>query len=86
MDAPTETLAGIHRPSGLFGAPAVTDYQVAGGFVSGRFTSRTDLTDCMLRQLDDDQNVHKVLAVATISGQSSFLKLFLTEGIGKKAA
>jgi putative NADH-flavin reductase len=76
----------ILRASGLFGAPSVTDYRVTDGFVSGQFTSRTDLADCMLRQLDDDQNAHKALAVATVSGQPSFLKFFLTEGIGKKAA
>ena len=36
--------------------------------------------------LDDDQNVHKALAVATVSGQPILFKFFLTEGIGKKAA
>ena len=76
----------ILRPSGLFSTPSVTDYQVTDGFVSGRFTSRTDLADCLLRQLGDDQNVHKALAVATVSGQPSFLQFFLTEAIGKKAA
>ena len=73
-------------PSGLFEAPSVTDYQVTDGFVSGRFTSRTDLADCMLRQLDEEQNVPKALAVSTVSGQPSFLKYFLAEGLGKKAA
>jgi nucleoside-diphosphate-sugar epimerase len=76
----------ILRPSGLFATPSVTDYHVTDGFVSGRFTSRTDLADCMVRQLDDDRNVHKALAVATVSGQPSFLQFFLTEGISKKAA
>jgi uncharacterized protein YbjT (DUF2867 family) len=76
----------ILRPSGLFGAPSVTDYRATDGLVSGQFTSRTDLADCLLRQLDNEQNVHKVLAVATVSGQPSFLRFFLTEGIGKKAA
>jgi putative NADH-flavin reductase len=75
----------ILRPSGLFEAPSVTDYQITDGFVCGQFTSRTDLADCMLRQLDDDRNVRKALAVATVSGQPSFLRFFLTEGIGKKA-
>jgi putative NADH-flavin reductase len=74
----------ILRASGLFASPSVTDYQVTDGFVSGRFTSRTDLADCMLRQLAEDHNVRKVLAVATVSGQPSFLKYFLAEGIGKK--
>jgi nucleoside-diphosphate-sugar epimerase len=76
----------ILRPSGLFQTPSVTDYQVTGGLVAGQYTSRTDLADCMLRQLDNDQNVHKALAVTTVSGQPSFLKFFLTEGIGKKTA
>ena len=49
-------------------------------------TSRTDLADCMLRQLDDEENVHQALAVMTVSGQPGFLKFFLSEGIGKKTA
>ena len=76
----------ILRPSGLFEAPSVTDYQVTAGFAAGQFTARTDLADCMLRQVADDQNVHKALAVATVSGQPSFLKFFLSEGLGKKTA
>jgi uncharacterized protein YbjT (DUF2867 family) len=76
----------ILRPSGLFQTPSVTHYQVTGGFVAGQYTSRTDLADCMLRQPDHDQNVPKALAVTTVSGQPSFLKFFLTEGIGKKTA
>ena len=76
----------ILRPSGLFQALSISDYQVTDGFVAGQYTSRTDLADCMLRQLDDDRNVRKILAVATVSGQPTFLKFFLSEGIGKKAA
>ena len=76
----------ILRPSGLFEAPSVTDYQVTGGFVAGQYTSRTDLADCMLRQLDDEQDVRKALAVVTVSGQPGFVKFFLSEGIGKKTA
>ena len=76
----------ILRPSGLFQALSISDYQVTDGFVAGQYTSRTDLADCMLRQLDDDRNVRKTLAVATVSGQPTFLTFFLSEGIGKKAA
>lgn len=76
----------ILRPSGLFGASSITDYQITDEFIAGRFTSRTDLADCMLRQLDDDRSIHKARAVSTASGQPSFLKFFLTEGIGKKTA
>jgi hypothetical protein len=74
----------ILRASGLFEALSVTDYQVTGGFVSGRFTSRTDLADCMVRQLAEEQNMRKALAVATVSGQPSFLKYFLAEGLARK--
>jgi len=76
----------ILRPSGLFEAPSVTDYQVTDGFAAGQYTSRPDLADCMLRQLDDDQDVQKALAISTVSGQPGFLRFFLNEGIGKKAA
>ena len=74
----------ILRPSGLLEVPSVTNYQVTDGFVAGQFTSRTDLADCMLRQVTDDHNVHKALAVSTVSGTPSFVKFFLTEGLGKK--
>lgn len=76
----------ILRPSGLFAASSITDYQVTDGFIAGQFTSRADLADCMLRQLDNDRSIHKALAVTTVSGQPSFLKFFLAEGIGKKTA
>src|SRR5713226_6450738 len=52
----------IVRPSGLFETPAVTDYQVAEAFISGRYTSRADLADCMLQQLTNDQYLHKAVA------------------------
>ncbi len=70
----------IVRPSGLFETPTVTDYQVAEGFIRGRFTSRADLADCMLRQLATDQYLHKAVAVATVSVQPS-----LFEFLGREA-
>jgi len=76
----------ILRPSGLFAASSITDYQVTGGLTAGQFTSRTDLADCLLRQLDDDWSIHRALAVTTVSGQPGFLRFFLTEVIGKKTA
>jgi hypothetical protein len=74
----------ILRPSGLFEGASVTDYLVTNGLVAGQFTSRRDLADCMLRQLDDDRSIHRTLAVSTETGQPSFLEFFLAEGIGKK--
>jgi putative NADH-flavin reductase len=70
----------IVRPSGLFETPTVTDYQVAEAFIRGRFTSRADLADCMLRQLATDQYLHKAVAVATFSVQPS-----LFEFLGREA-
>ncbi len=75
----------IVRPSGLFETPAVTDYQVAEAYISGRYTSRADLADCMLQQLTNDQYVHKAVAVATFSVQPNLLKFLWREGISKKA-
>src|SRR2546426_9933607 len=64
----------IVRPSGLFETPAVTHYQVAEAFISGRSTSRADLADCMLQQLTTDQYLHKAVAVATFSVQPSLFE------------
>jgi putative NADH-flavin reductase len=76
----------IVRPSGLFNAPAVTDYKVAEGQISGRFTSRVDLADFMLQQVTNGQYVHKTVAVATVTGAPNFLAFLWKEGIRKKAA
>ncbi|HEX9134948.1 MAG TPA: SDR family oxidoreductase [Ktedonobacteraceae bacterium] len=56
----------IVRPSGLFETEAVTDYHVAEEHISGMWTSRADLADCMLQQLTTDQYLHKIAAVATV--------------------
>lgn len=76
----------VVRPSGLFVTPTVTDYRVTTEHTTGRFTSRTDLADFMLQQVTTDQYVHKVVAVATVSGQPNFLKFLWNEAISKKAA
>jgi putative NADH-flavin reductase len=72
----------IIRPSGLFETPTVTNYQTAETFLSARFTSRTDLADCMLRQAISDRNVRKVVAVGTVSVQPSMVKLLAKEAFG----
>jgi nucleoside-diphosphate-sugar epimerase len=74
----------IVRPSGLFATPAVTRYQVAERRISGRFTSRADLADCMLQQPTSDQYLHKAVAVATSSDQPSLHAFVWREGIRKK--
>jgi putative NADH-flavin reductase len=69
----------IVRPSGLFETPEVTPYQVAETYIKGRFTSRTDLANCMLQQLTHDQYLRKVAAVATVSVQPNMFKLIMRE-------
>jgi putative NADH-flavin reductase len=76
----------IVRPSGLFVSPGVTDYQTGERHLRGRFTSRLDLADFMLRQLTENRYVHKAAALTTTSGQPNFLKFLWKEGISKKAA
>jgi uncharacterized protein YbjT (DUF2867 family) len=75
----------IVRPSGLFGAGRVTDYEVAADAILGRFTAREDLADCLLRQVEDRTYVGAALAVATVEVQPSMVTLIWREGIRKKA-
>ena len=75
----------IVRPSGLFEAPAVSDYAVAADHIGYRFTARIDLADCLLRQALDDTNARSKIAVATPDTKPSMLKLIWQEGIRKKA-
>jgi len=69
----------IVRPGGLFETPAVTDYRVAEASIRGLFTSRTDLADCVLRQLTADQYLRKAVAVATFSARPTLLAFLATE-------
>jgi putative NADH-flavin reductase len=74
----------IVRPSGLFEAPAVSDYLVAPDHVGHRYTSRIDLADCLLREAVSDRYVGRAIAVATPSASPSMLGLIWREGIRKK--
>jgi putative NADH-flavin reductase len=74
----------IVRPSGLFETPAVTPYQVAETQIKGEYTSRSDLADCMLKQLTNDKYVRKIVAVSTISVQPNLLKLIMKEAFQKR--
>jgi putative NADH-flavin reductase len=76
----------VVRPSGLFETPTVTDYQVAEDHIRGRFTSRADLADCMLKQLATDQYARKCIAVATFSVQPNVVKFMLQEAFKEPKA
>ncbi len=73
----------IVRPSGLFEMPEVTNYRVAETFI-GRFTSRADLADCMLRELTNNHYLHKTMMVATVSVQPNIFQLVLKEAFQKR--
>jgi putative NADH-flavin reductase len=75
----------IVRPSGLFEAPAVSEYEIAVDHIGYRFTARIDLADCLLRQALDDNYARCAIAVATTSAKPSMLKLIWQEGIRKKS-
>jgi putative NADH-flavin reductase len=74
----------IVRPSGLFEAPAVSDYAIGVDYIGSRFTARVDLADCLLRQALGDTHVRVAIAVATPSAKPSMLKLIWQEGVRKK--
>ncbi|WP_243062819.1 NAD(P)-dependent oxidoreductase [Humibacter sp. RRB41] len=69
----------VLRPSGLFDADAVSDYQVAERYLPPKFTARIDLADAMVRQLDDARFVGRVAAVATTQGAPSVAQLMMRE-------
>lgn len=76
----------IVRPSGLFETPTVTDYRVTEGSIIGRFTSRADLADCLLRQAINDRYAQKAIAVATFAVQPSIVQLIIREGFQRRPA
>jgi putative NADH-flavin reductase len=73
----------IVRPSGLFDTPQVTVYRMGAGFV-GRYTSRRDLADCLLKQLTSTRDLHKAVSVATVSTQPDMLQLIRREAFQKR--
>jgi putative NADH-flavin reductase len=71
----------IVRPSGLFDADFVSDYELAENHISGRFTARSDLAAAMLAQIDDERYVRKILAIATSENVPSMARLIMREAI-----
>jgi putative NADH-flavin reductase len=69
----------IVRPSGLFDADFVSDYELAENHIAGRFTARSDLAAAMLAQIDDERYVRKILAIATSENVPSMARLIMRE-------
>ena len=76
----------IVRPAGLFDTAAVSDYRMAAGpRLPGRFTSRADLADALLRQVVEDRDVRAVVEVRTVDGVPSLLDILRKEAFGGRA-
>ena len=76
----------IARPSGLFAAAAVSDYRVsANEHLSGRYTSRADLADFLLRLATGTEFVHETPEVRTTEGTPNFFAFMWNETIKKKS-
>lgn len=73
----------VVRPGGLYELPNVTDYAMAEGHASGRFTARADLAASLLRLVEDERFVSKVVSVTTTEQNPSVLELIRTEALAK---
>lgn len=74
----------IVRPSGLFGAGAVSDYRTSTDHLSGRYTSRADLADFLLRLATGAEFVREAPEVRTTDGTPNFFAFMWNETIRKK--
>jgi putative NADH-flavin reductase len=75
----------VIRPSGLFDADAVTAYATAENHLPGKFTSRADLADFLLRQANDSVYSRKFAAVTTGDGAPTLFQMIRREAFGGKS-
>ncbi|MEU6280995.1 SDR family oxidoreductase [Streptomyces sp. NPDC047028] len=73
----------VIRPSGLFDAAAVSDYEIAPARLPGRYTSRADLAHALLSTATGDGHVHDFLDVRTTQGTPTMLDLIKKEAFSK---
>ena len=75
----------IARPSGLFSGASVSNYRVsASEHLSGRYTSRADLADFLLRLATGTEFVRETPEVRTTEGTPNFFAFMWNETIKKK--
>ena len=75
----------VVRPSGLFASTAVSDYRVsATSHLSGRYTSRADLADFLLRLATGTEFVRETPEVRTTEHTPNFFAFMWNETIKKK--
>ncbi|MDA0633291.1 SDR family oxidoreductase [Nonomuraea sp. MCN248] len=71
----------VVRPSGLFDRDGVTDYTVGPPQMVGRFTSRRDLADALIREAVEDRNPRAVVEVITTEGTPNLYRMLAKEAL-----
>ncbi|ONK15536.1 NAD(P)-dependent oxidoreductase [Streptomyces sp. MP131-18] len=71
----------VLRPAGLFDGDEVTDYVVGEPRIPGRFTSRRDLADALVRAAVDGRHVRSAVEVITTRGVPSYFGVFVKEAL-----
>ena len=65
----------VVRAGGLFEAEKVSDYRTAENVLNAGATSRIDLADLLVRQVEETEWIRKVVAVATVTGAPPMLRI-----------
>ncbi|WP_060887914.1 NAD(P)-dependent oxidoreductase [Streptomyces caniscabiei] len=78
----SDLLWTVVRPGGLFDADTVSDYQVSTARLPGRYTSRADLGNALLKQAVDDSHVREFIDVRTTQGVPSLRDVIRKEAFG----
>jgi putative NADH-flavin reductase len=71
----------VIRPAGLFDGDVVTDYRAETRRLPGRFTSRADLADLLLREATEDNHLGQYVEIVTTTGAPTFAKMFVKEAL-----
>ncbi|MEV6850720.1 NAD(P)H-binding protein [Actinoplanes sp. NPDC051411] len=71
----------VIRPAGLFDGDEVTDYRAEPRRLPGRFTSRIDLADLLIREATENRHVGQFLDVVTTTGAPTFAQMFVREAL-----
>ncbi|MEU8285470.1 SDR family oxidoreductase [Micromonospora sp. NPDC048905] len=71
----------VIRPAGLFDGDVVTDYRAEPRRLPGRFTSRIDLADLLIREATGDNHLGQFIDVVTTTGAPTFAQMFVREAL-----
>ncbi|GAA1579587.1 SDR family oxidoreductase [Kribbella hippodromi] len=71
----------VLRPSGLFDGDRITSYTVTPPQTIGRFTSRRDLADALLKEATTPRHPRAVVEVITTQNTPSVYRVFLKEAL-----